>query len=981
MKKVKLKYVIFSIIGISVIASIGATIPYALSVQTENYNSHLNQFSKNTSSAKSLLSFTQFNKTEFEKLVTQLKPKERFAKKLNAHDAVALHFDSSYNFDLNQAVDFSILEQKFPGFVFKLLVPENKSEIEIKKNVLKNIGVNVSNLEKTLNYTAKFDLDFSKQEKSFKFSPENFSATISLANLALAQEKTATEIAILFYKSFQKNFKQFKNSNQALFKTFSEFGGVSFSLGSDSLFLLPSNFEIKPELQAEKLVFSNVNDNKKQANLNLILLDKTTGKEQPFSLKFVDLPKFGVKHSDKFAEIFKKNYEFNKNVSKLFAKNNISPSQFFSQKPGNNDLGNLSLLEFGSWFTKTSDSDSAFLDQVKKLIPNFEPESVIFSLKKPEKSLKNNYSFLVKMTVNGNFIKEELPIGLKLGKDNQYSYEFYFEFDAGESIYGSYFKNAIESFDKKAAENLDSLKFSVKKSLPITVFASTINNKIQHLLNKPLDLKDITKTVAPLFEFLNFSADKKQVVASENKAQKPTEQTVKAPVSATLFQDSEGSENSTASTSASESSNSAILLEPKKEQKAGDYLKNLFQNLENANFPKNTKLFISTTYFDKNLKINLEIRNSDSIKKNLEVEIENVVKDNEAYKGFADDIKTHLFLDWRANVTTKIDDETKKQILESISAVNDPTLKFNVGKEPKRSPEKPHVDAKNQGIYLAERGVSLDTKSSSKNLSNLKFEKGKSIFYAFKPTKLPQVTMWGGWQNLQILKYSLLQAESKSGDKFNLILSLNDANWSPSNIIGPEFEKNKFPGGQSGFIFIPYKNYKNNGQRSTHTKRDFDGETVKIINGQIKKVANTDAKNNSFVTDYLKNSNATILLVANFVEDKIDSNKAKIVISLFSTEYKNGEEPFLSWEKDVPKETEWDFSKNLTFGTSSSHNLKEFDKVYEKSKENQKSNWERDFAGITFKGFALFDRPKTDEEYQKLLDGFRKEYLNPASEK
>ncbi|ATP59424.1 P110/LppT family adhesin N-terminal domain [Mesomycoplasma dispar] len=934
MKKVKLKHIIFSIIGISAIASIGATIPYALSVQTENFNSQLKIFTKDASSAKSLASSTEFNSSEFDKLVTKIKPKEKFAKRLNAYDALNLHFDSVYNFDLNDAVDFSELSKKYPDLLFKLVLPESKSAIEIKQNVLKNLGINVSNATKSINYTTKFDLDFSKQEKSFQFSPENLEAKISLSKLDFLDGKTATETAILFYDSFHKNFSQLKDVTKALNKTFSQFGGISFSLNSDPIFALPPNFEIRPELQAEKLFFNSVNDEKNEVSLKMVLLDKSSQKETNFSLKFVDLPKANQKYGAKFLEIFKKNYQFSNEISKYLARNNTNTAKLFDKTT---KLKNLNLSEFSAWFKAKSNANANFLEQIKTLIPNFEPKKVTFSVKKAEKSAENHNLVTVALKVDGNFKnQDQLPAGLKLGENNEYSYNFEFNFDTTESIYSGYFRNAIETFDTKTAENLENLSFEIKKDLPVTIFASTIDNRIKHLLNKPLDLKNITKTAASLFDFLNFSANRKEVLTPKQ-----------AEVSTTLFQDTE--ENG-ASQNSESSTLSTNIPKPASSQDAGNYLKTLFENLEKIKFPPNTSLFLSTFFKDK-YTLKLEIKTDGITKEELEIEIDKVSKDNNAYKSLVDSVKMHLFLDWRTNVETKSEGEGKdqKQVLTSITAVNNPNLKFEANPEPsEKSKQKVHLDPENQGIYLAEGGISLqNTSKDKKGTENLKLEKGKTLFYAFKPTKLPKQST---------LQYFLLKTED-DGNNFSLVIEPELFLEERFKKIGADFEeKSKKPNNR----FINFNNDKKGLQKT------YNGEYKLELNLQngFPPQPSLELKSKNRLNawhDFLNDTNATIILTANIVEE---NGKSFLNLNFYTSEYKKATESRFDWKLEIPSNIKWDFSKNLTLGTTKSENQEKMDKTLTRSS-----------TGITFKGFALFEKPKTTQEYNDVFEKFRKQYI------
>ncbi|MDW2914944.1 P110/LppT family adhesin N-terminal domain, partial [Mesomycoplasma ovipneumoniae] len=394
MKKIKLNHIIFAIIGVSAVVSISASVPYLISLQSKNYNSKLSEFDEKLANATNLNVNSEFNTTEFVSLVANLKLKSKFAKKLSASDALNLHFDKAYNFDLNNAIDFSQISQKYPGLNFRLVIPRSQSEVKIESNKIKNLAVNISNSSKSINYTASFDLDFSDQDKTLNFSSQNLSASISLLNQDFLEGKTATEIAILFYNEFKENFEKTKNSSSALFATFSKFGGISFSINSEPVFVFPSNFEIKPDLQDEKLMFTNVDDVNNKIGLALSLFDKKTQKSSKLTLNFVDVPKkTDRKKSSEFLKIFKKNYKFSSTISKHLAQNNLSVSEYFAQNPQN-----LELEKFNSWFTSNSSSNGTesasendkFLEEIKNLIPNFTPKSVTFSVKENKNNPKNS---------------------------------------------------------------------------------------------------------------------------------------------------------------------------------------------------------------------------------------------------------------------------------------------------------------------------------------------------------------------------------------------------------------------------------------------------------------------------------------------------------------------------------------------------------------------------------------------------------------
>ncbi|MDW2918328.1 P110/LppT family adhesin N-terminal domain [Mesomycoplasma ovipneumoniae] len=973
MKKLKLNHIIFAIIGVSAVVSISASVPYLISLQSKNYNSKLSEFDEKLANATNLNVNSEFNTSEFDSLVANLKLKSKFAKKLSASDALNLHFDSAYNFDLNNAIDFSDLSQKYPDFNFRLVIPRSQSEVKIESNKIKNLAVNISNSSKSINYTASFDLDFSDQDKAFNFSAQNLSASISLLNQDFLEGKTATEIAILFYNEFKENFEKTKNSSSALFATFSKFGGISFNINSEPVFVFPSNFEIKPELQEEKLNFTNVDDVNNKIGLALSLFDKKTNKSSKLTLNFVDVPKkTDQKKSSELLKIFKKNYKFNSSISKHLAQNKLSVSEYFAQNPEN-----LNLEQFNSWFTSNSSSDTnenkTFLEEIKDLIPNFSPKSVTFSVKENKNNPKNSNIVNVGLNIEGNFADGTLlPLGLNLGEDNTYTFNFELEFDADQEIYGAYFKNAIESFDQQGSQDIDNLSFEIKKDLPITVFASTIDDKIKPFLNKPYDIKDITSQLKPFFEALNFFATKSNKIsqtqidptvdqpANQGTDNSVTTAAVPANVSAlsTLFQDTQESTPAPSPTPPTLSSPESTPPAPtpdtttpsSQQSLLGDYLRKLFENLEKSNLPEGTSVSISADYQDETYEINLKIKTPNGIERNLTVEVDDVNKDNKLYKSFSDSVKTRLFLDWKTNVETEeksLEDGQKQQVVKSISAVNNPNFRFKANPAPsEKFKGKVHVDEQEQGIYLAEGGISLE--KDSNNNTDLKLKDGTSLLYAFKPKKLPKI---------DLLQYFLLKTGEEENN-FNLVI---EKQYKVDDVfkIGADFVPKPpakfFHENNDGFLTTDKEGF-----QST-----YNGEiTVAIHKSTMKTVIGINPKNphNDF-HDFLNNSRSTIILGVD-VQKKSD-NKSVMNIKFYSTESDDAKKPIFTWSRDIPEGAKLNFEKGFTFGTTKSQLQEQIDNLPLRTSE----------TGITFKGFVLFDTPQSEEEYNKLFEKFRSEYV------
>ncbi|WP_044283935.1 hypothetical protein, partial [Mesomycoplasma ovipneumoniae] len=801
---------------------------------------------------------------------------------------------------------------------------------------------------------------------------QNLSASISLLNQDFLEGKTATEIAILFYNEFKENFKELKNSSSALFATFSKFGGIFFSINSEPVFVFPSNFEIKPDLQDEKLMFTNIDDVNNKIDLALTLFDKKTQKSSKLTLNFVDVPKKNdQKKSSEFLKIFKKNYKFNSTISKHLAQNNLSVAEYFTQNPQS-----LNLEQFSSWFTSNSSSSSTenasendkFLEEIKDLIPNFSPKSVTFSVKENKNNPKNSNIVNVGLNIEGNFSDGTLlPLGLKLGEDNTYTFNFELEFDANEEIYGAHFINAIESFDKQGSENIDNLSFEIKKDLPITVFASTIDDKIQPFLNKPYDIKNITTQLAPFFEALNFFATKSNKVnqtpitsSTDDTADQTTEGSVTstavpANVSAlaTLFQETSESSSTPSSTdstpTAPESAPSPspdtaptpnTTTSPSQQSLLGDYLRKLFENLEKSDFPEGTSVSISANHQDETYEINLKIKTPNGIERNLTVEIDDVNQDNKLYKSFSDSVKTHLFLDWKTNVETEeesLEDGQKQQVVKSISAVNNPNFRFKANPAPSdKSKEKVHINEQEQGIYLAEGGISLD--KTANNNTDLKLEEGTSFLYAFKPSKMPKT---------DFLQYFLLKTGEQEND-FNLVIEKN-------RFLDDVFE--------IGADFVPKPPSKAFNLNKEGFQTTYNGTIIVHTDERMNiGVAYQPENPHSDFQDFLNNSESTIILG---VDVQKKDGKSIMNMKFYSTESDDAKKPRFTWSREIPTGAKINFEKGFTFGTTKSKIQEAIDKL----------PLSRSETGITFKGFVLFDTPQTEEEYNKLFEKFRSEYV------
>ncbi|WP_341420582.1 hypothetical protein [Mesomycoplasma ovipneumoniae] len=143
----------------------------------------------------------------------------------------------------------------------------------------------------------------------------------------------------------------------------------------------------------------------------------------------------------------------------------------------------------------------------------------------------------------------------------------------------------------------------------------------------------------------------------------------------------------------------------------------------------------------------------------------------------------------------------------------------------------------------------------------------------------------------------------------------------------------------------------------------YNGEIIVAIDKRMNTGIAIQPKNpHSDFQDFLNNSESTIILRVD-VEKKDD--KSVMNMKFYSTESDDAKKPIFIWSRDIPTNAKMNFEKGFTFGTTKSKLQEEIDKL----------PFSRSETGVTFKGFVLFDTPQTEEEYNKLFEKFRSEYV------
>ncbi|ATP59703.1 P110/LppT family adhesin N-terminal domain [Mesomycoplasma dispar] len=856
MKKLKQKNLIIatSVVFLSAIVSVAISVPIGKNVYFQSHQKQLSAYSDEKANAKSFDLSKSENQQEILQTINQINLKQEFQDSLTAQNAVDLYFDKSYSFDLNSLVDFSPLLAKFPGFSFKLLIPDKKTDIKINNNSLSNLAINVQNQEKNIDYNVNFALKFSNIVKNSEIDPANVVTVLELLNTELIKNKTASEVAILFNQKFLENKAKSPTDKAALVKTIAEFGSLSFFNKDKTQLILPLTFDLEPSLKDNKIFFSKVDDASGQANLDLNLVDKFSKKKSKIALEFKNLSTINESYANKFAEIFKKNYQFNDEVAKFLASSNLSPTDlisktlpdsvknnqifrenqpnslnFWFKQSGNSILesdsttkplnvsAQLNFSDKNKQQTESSESDGSTGDnsgnsnnnqnqngtvknnqqtessekqkpnnaenngaseesssqkidnksnsktekqeqettkqvpkiqqEFAKILPNFKISSfkiepVIQKLDaETEKDLIKKQQIPLKLTLTGNFSSgDSFPGGLNFNSEKQLEYSFNFNFDVSDKVYGAYFQNALDSIVKsesgKASElKIENLEFQINDKQPVAIFARTIDQTIEHIKSKKIQLAKIKTEAKQLFDLLDFVAKTKSQEKPEDSPSSQSE-TAKVSVStkASQFQETETTQTQ------QEISSTEVPTPGKQTETPGKLLSSVFDNLLESKLPESTSVILDSNFKDGKYNLLIGIWVGDSKLKEVEIPIINVVKDNKPYELLQEETKVHFFLDGESLVKQAKGAKEKQQninqkleYIESIKAINSDKIKLIPSKDADNKPErgepiKPFINKKDKGIYLTNDGLEIGIEEIQKSQPI----KNPTIILAFK---------------------------------------------------------------------------------------------------------------------------------------------------------------------------------------------------------------------------------------------------------
>ncbi|WP_179850805.1 hypothetical protein, partial [Mesomycoplasma ovipneumoniae] len=344
----------------------------------------------------------------------------------------------------------------------------------------------------------------------------------------------------------------------------------------------------------------------------------------------------------------------------------------------------------------------------------------------------------LRLTLNGNFVSSEsFPGGLNFNPNNELEYSFNFNYDISDEVYGAYFQNALDNITKTNQDGSSSLKienleFEIKDTQKISVFAQTIDQTIEHIKNKKIELSKIKAETKQLFDLLDFVAQTKPQTSPE-----PAKITVSSLATTTSFQEEEKTETEQTETTEIEKE-AQQQPAPTPNQAPGQLLSELFDNLLASNLPNSSAIILDTGFENEKFALSISIWLGDEKLKEIKIPIVNVLKDNKPFEFLKEETKLHFFIDAESLITENSAPTTipagqtsspnENQIpISSIKSIDSQKLEFKDYDDKKnpqqgRNPKlKPYLDLSQGGIFLSHDGLKVDLSSKKEDIKNPTF--------------------------------------------------------------------------------------------------------------------------------------------------------------------------------------------------------------------------------------------------------------------
>ncbi|MDW2906307.1 hypothetical protein, partial [Mesomycoplasma ovipneumoniae] len=344
----------------------------------------------------------------------------------------------------------------------------------------------------------------------------------------------------------------------------------------------------------------------------------------------------------------------------------------------------------------------------------------------------------LRLTLNGNFVSSEsFPGGLNFNSKNELEYSFNFNYDISDEVYGAYFQNALDAVTKTNQDGSSSLKienleFEIKDTQQISVFAQTIDQTIEHIKNKKIELSKIKTETKQLFDLLDFVAQTKPQTNPE-----PAKINVSSLETATPFQEEQKTETEETEQKETEKEDQKQPIATTN-QAPGQLLSELFDNLLTSNLPSSSAIILDTGFENEKFALSISIWLGDEKLKEIKIPIVNVLKDNKPFEFLKEETKLHFFIDAESLITENSAPTTipagqtsspnENQIpISSIKSIDSQKLEFKDYDDKKnpqqgRNPKlKPYLDLSQGGIFLSHDGLKVDLSSKKEDIKNPTF--------------------------------------------------------------------------------------------------------------------------------------------------------------------------------------------------------------------------------------------------------------------
>ncbi|WP_179852391.1 hypothetical protein, partial [Mesomycoplasma ovipneumoniae] len=522
----------------------------------------------------------------------------------------------------------------------------------------------------------------------------------------------------------------------------------------------------------------------------------------------------------------------------------------------------------------------------------------------------------LRLTLNGNFVSSEsFPGGLNFNSNNELEYSFNFNYDISDEVYGAYFQNALDAVTKTNQDGSSSLKienleFEIKDTQQISVFAQTIDQTIEHIKNKKIELSKIKTETKQLFDLLDFVAQTKPQTSPE-----PAKISVSSLSTTTSFQEAEAKETEqTEKTEARKEEQKQST--PTTNQAPGQLLSELFDNLLASNLPSSSAIILDTGFENEKFALSISIWLGDEKLKEIKIPIVNVLKDNKPFEFLKEETKLHFFIDAESLITENSTPTTipagqtsspnQNQIpISSIKSIDSQKLEFkdyddkrNTVQTGHRSKLKPYLDLSQGGIFLSHDGLKLDLSTKKDDIKNPTFALAFKSSQNFSTGQSPFYLVQG-------LKEDKSNTEYSYGDEQKIDFGIKIRRY--------DYDKDKINNLEVQIGDDTTANSKNVQKIDHHTALvDIVTEkqvTVSRTNTQtiVDKVSESKNKFTPGVPDFLDNKQSTSFVVFRLL-DAAETTKKVMELTLYSSMNSNPYEPVFSVKRTVDLDSSFKFS-------------------------------------------------------------------------